>query len=257
MQRIQLLYVVLMIFTTKRVKDLSLIFTLLLISVVITAQGEEARPYKIELILFAPRTLQADQAIDHSFETEGPDIDNAVEIAAELSNPDQLNSPFLALPLTETGLAKETSLLIQSGHYEVITHLIWQQPGLDHASARPVHIHGGTDYRDQFPERLQASWSLDENDQLVQSSALISLEQIDGTIKFVVGRYLHVYTDLVFRRPILEETEYNDGNVQRSFVLADYRIRAHRRMRSQELHYLDHPLLGILIEITPTVELEN
>jgi hypothetical protein len=28
-------------------------------------------------------------------------------------------------------------------------------------------------------------------------------------------------------------------------------MRQHRKMRSSELHYLDHPLLGLLIQITP------
>ena len=34
-------------------------------------------------------------------------------------------------------------------------------------------------------------------------------------------------------------------------VLADFPLKIHRKMRSKELHYIDHPLFGILVEIRP------
>lgn len=34
-------------------------------------------------------------------------------------------------------------------------------------------------------------------------------------------------------------------------VIAHYPIVSHRRMRSKELHYIDHPLVGILVQINP------
>ena len=34
-------------------------------------------------------------------------------------------------------------------------------------------------------------------------------------------------------------------------VLADFPLKVHRKMRSKELHYIDHPLFGILVEIRP------
>jgi hypothetical protein len=38
--------------------------------------------------------------------------------------------------------------------------------------------------------------------------------------------------------------------------IEEYPIKFHRRMRSKELHYLDHPLVGILVMAKP-VEKEN
>ena len=33
-------------------------------------------------------------------------------------------------------------------------------------------------------------------------------------------------------------------------------MQMHRRMRSKELHYIDHPLVGLLIQINPTEKTE-
>ncbi len=246
-----------MICATKFIWDRILILMLGLASVMITAHGEEISSYKIELILFTHRSETATQSIHSSDITEWPDIENAVELSVDQPNVDQTDGLFRALPLSETNLAEEISSLVQSKRYEVIKHLIWQQPGFGHASARSVHIHGGKDFKDQFPERLNIAWNLYENDQLVRRPTQLGLEQVDGTVKVVLGRYLHVYTDLIFREPIMGEIEQSDGQVRHTTYLADYRIRTHRRMRSQELHYLDHPLLGILVEITPISEPEN
>ena len=241
----------------RSIRVLILILINSLAAVIIPAYGEEITTYKIELILFSHRIEPAAQSIYSPDITEWPDIENAEELAPDEPDMDPSGSRFEVLPLAETNLAEEISLLAHSKHYKVIKHLIWQQPGLDQTSARSVRIHGGEDYKDQYPDRLQTSWSLDENEQLVQSPAPVRLEQLDGTVKVVLGRYLHVYTDLIFRQPIIEKIEYSDGQVERTNMLADFRIRIHRRMRSQELHYLDHPLLGILVEITPILKPEE
>ena len=60
------------------------------------------------------------------------------------------------------------------------------------------------------------------------------LAALEGNITMSVRRYLHLHTDLLLR------------DVDRQ-----YRMQAHRRMRSGELHYLDHPVLGILVEARP------
>jgi len=56
--------------------------------------------------------------------------------------------------------------------------------------------------------------------------------RLSGLVRLSRGRYLHLDTDLLLR---------DAGSSQ------PYRIKLHRRMRSDELHYVDHPKLGILI----------
>lgn len=55
-----------------------------------------------------------------------------------------------------------------------------------------------------------------------------------GTVTVSLGRYLHVDLDLI----------YQDDSGR-------FRFTSHRRMRSNEIHYLDHPMFGVLVLITP------
>jgi hypothetical protein len=59
--------------------------------------------------------------------------------------------------------------------------------------------------------------------------------RLNGLIRVTRGRFLHLDTDLILR----------DTNASKPV-----RIRLNRRMRSGELHYVDHPKLGILFQAT-------
>lgn len=59
-----------------------------------------------------------------------------------------------------------------------------------------------------------------------------------GTAKVYVRRYLHLDLDL-----LLETTDGPAPGV--------FRMQAHRRMRSGKLDYIDHPIMGALVRITP------
>lgn len=59
-----------------------------------------------------------------------------------------------------------------------------------------------------------------------------------GTVKVYVQRYLHMDLDLLLQT--------NNGPSPGVF-----RMQEHRRMKSKELHYIDHPMLGALVRITP------
>jgi len=87
-------------------------------------------------------------------------------------------------------------------------------------------------------------------------------------LKVVLARYLHFYGDLDYQRPIVNNdvtTDTIDASVDTSAqnTKADlisqqsYPMQTHRRMRSKELHYIDHPLVGILVQINPTEKAEK
>lgn len=119
----------------------------------------------------------------------------------------------------------------------------------------------------------------------------VSVHPLDGTIELVVSRYLHLHADLYFTREVeWDETvmarrttagatidagddkrrngDGSDGEEGTTLAAAEAMIpgvargpddkamlsfpfRQSRRMRSGELHYLDHPLGGILVLVTP------
>lgn len=59
-------------------------------------------------------------------------------------------------------------------------------------------------------------------------------ERLEGTLKIGVKRYLHLDVNLLLQRP----------SQQGGFK--SYRMQTRRKMRSGVLHYLDHPVLGVL-----------
>lgn len=102
--------------------------------------------------------------------------------------------------------------LTSSGQYRALVHTGWRQPGLTKSEALPVRVTG------------------------TASSGLGGA--VNGTLRLYRSRYLHIEADLVYSRPGSGQTEY-------------FALRESRRMRSGELHYLDHPLFGVLLRATP------
>jgi len=58
-----------------------------------------------------------------------------------------------------------------------------------------------------------------------------------------MSRYLHFNVDMKYIKPQLNESgEYNNIVIP---------ILNERRMRSREIHYIDHPLVGVVVLATP------
>lgn len=125
----------------------------------------------------------------------------------------------------------------------------------------------------------------------------VSVHPLDGTIELVVSRYLHIHADLYFTRSVdwdealmaraatagaatdpsdreTSDGEAADNGEEAASMTAEptrpavargpddetmlsFPLRQSRRMRSGELHYLDHPLIGILVLVTPYEDNED
>jgi hypothetical protein len=128
-----------------------------------------------------------------------------------------------------------------SGRYDIIDHFAWRQPGLSKEKTRAINVAYGESVDLYLPgdavgengliAAIAPGTSVDPNAvEVVQTSRLA------GSVTLSLGRFLHVNTNLVLIRP--------DGT-------GSARLQAHRRMRSNEIHYLDHPRFGIIVLVTP------
>jgi len=63
--------------------------------------------------------------------------------------------------------------------------------------------------------------------------------ELEGTIRFFMSRHLHLDVNLLFR----DITAGSGGTV--------YRLSEQRKLKSQEIHYFDHPKLGVLVRVMP------
>lgn len=104
----------------------------------------------------------------------------------------------------------------------------------------------------------------------------VSVFPLDGTIRLVVSRYLHLHANLYYTEAVDWSEEAAGGrddagaseerDAARSArdsrivrgpdgrAMLTYPFVQQRRMRSGELHYLDHPILGMLVLVTPRGE---
>jgi hypothetical protein len=132
--------------------------------------------------------------------------------------------------------------------YRLLARKTWLQAGLNDKAALPVTVNAVN------------ALPLHDTQGNNHTSLSNTPASISGTVKIVLERYLHLYTDLVYT-PTNTRNQITTANIAdstarpqdnlRSQAPAQFKIQLHRRMRSKELHYLDHPLLGILIKIIP------
>ena len=120
----------------------------------------------------------------------------------------------------------------------------------------------------------QNSWFQEIVDQSLASAVLIKTE-IDngdivvGEIKAYKKRFLHLDTNLYFAKESIDPSSFEKKVILKEqikkgeFVIAEinlfenekleflYQINHSRKVRSKELHYVDHPKFGVIFQISP------
>ncbi|MGE0080002.1 MAG: CsiV family protein [Thiohalomonadaceae bacterium] len=143
------------------------------------------------------------------------------EEARTLGAPSTAGEPFRRLPAEALQLKQEYERLVTAADVEPILHLGWVQPGLARNQSVPVRIEGKSE----------------------------TAGSVDGTLRVILSRYLHVEADLRYRRAEDVAADSESDIFQAPQPL--FRLKESRRMRSKEVHYLDHPLFGAVVLITP------
>lgn len=209
--------------------------------------------YTVEVIIFANND---NAALDDEFWAEINEV--PVKSAISLAEPSQSDadlSSFQKLPASLLSLNQEQKQLTRSGRYRVLYHEGWMQPVDETQRPKPIRIRAG-DILDN------------------------GMYELDGYIGVGKGRYLHFRPDLYFSRSLsaeesnllvkskqanaaeltetLSTTPANNDDTVAARPLEIFipevltvNLNQARRMRSKELHFIDHPLFGVLVEIKP------
>ncbi|MDV7103036.1 peptidoglycan binding protein CsiV [Vibrio sp. TH_r3] len=173
-------------------------------------------------------------------------------------------------------LSNQVTRLNKHAGYQVLMHKVWRQGDQGKAYAPKFHIRAGKDYSTSFntdgsEKRNVSNSDLGEFNELTIDSPLYEL---DGELQVYVQHYLFLETTLDLKAPgtrdvvvesleqdiVVSSPETDDtvqfGEmkqitpiVQQEKFLKSYRMKQKRRMRSSETHYLDHPLLGIIVQV--------
>lgn len=222
-------------------------------------QAQETRYYDVEIILFEnlDPAARTSENWPTSVELEPPET--TIEIGQPWPGPIPGEyAPALSfkpLRAPEYRLNEQASKIEESESRRILLHTGWRQPGMPRDTALTVHFKRNIP---GLPAGLIATTPEGEEiDTGASAGRWLPPEvgELEVLIKVILARYLHVEADVVFRPRLLEDNLeiINPGiSTDAEQGLVVYRLRqTRRRMRSRELHYLDNPVIGMLILITP------
>jgi hypothetical protein len=87
---------------------------------------------------------------------------------------------------------------------------------------------------------------------------VLGMPNPSGTIRVHLTRFLHVTLDLTYQADGAGAVPLAANDGLGELTLAPrYRLTATRNVRSNELHYFDHPAFGVLVRITPVPTQNN
>ncbi len=230
-----------------------------------------AKEYQVEMVFFTydnPKNMAEEQWPQS---VTPPDRQGTLNLFGGASAPG-----YRPLPSSSFRLNDAVRRLEANSRYTVIGHIAWIQPGLGIRQSKPIYIDLGKNYALLYPRQADTGQQL---------------SQLSGTIEVVLGRYLHVYTHLILRIPVvpaatnvtsankslqgaaMKQNAGTDSNGPARHTPLQWRldlpvlrgaalpsaasrllaipIDEQQRTRSKILNYIDHPMLGILFEIWP------
>ena len=239
------------------------VFFLLSVSTFVAHAEDEIRYYNVEVVLFE-HTNPAGHLAENWMPPKQTDNGEQAELIHQLGQPyvmeaESLYDPqlmFTPVQEEEYQLVEEAKKVEESNSRRVLMHTAWRQPGLSREQAIRVHFKQLIENKDISDPKTGISQT---GLTLSPASEITNTPYLEGSIKVMLARYLHVDTDILYytTAPAAEVpgqdgetvvTEYMEDSNQ----LAVYHMKQlRRRIRSTELHYLDHPVLGMLLKITP------
>lgn len=257
--------------------------------------------YDVEVIVFERLETDASGSERWRPEVVVPQIADAAAFDTDGPRAERLQAlpeGFERLPPERGQLGDAVKRLNESQRYRVLRHATWRQPALEKDKAMALRFAAGEPMTleipaSAYPAPPEASTddaaSTDDSASAAASDGIrfdrsfgqsilgprlreTEVLPLDGTLKLVVSRYLHLHADLHYTTEVhwrdredtgtppasahIEAAAATEGPIHMTRgpngrPLLSYSFQQQRRMRSGELHYLDHPVLGLLVKVTP------
>jgi len=201
--------------------------------------------YEVELIIFETNGSNQLESEDWSYN----DMLNNEKDIAEIQY-DYHDKDFIELDWQQAKLSDSLEKIESNEKYNVLYKKRWRQTGLDRATAYAIEISSlkevSKEPKDEVAADLQIT-TTDTNVLTLENNQLTNIAvevptYIQGRVKLIMSRYLHFEVNLNYFKmeDDVEESEYRS-----------YPIISERRMRSRETHYIDHPMVGIIVHALP------
>ncbi len=187
--------------------------------------------YEVELIIFEDTKSRYFGSEDWSYN----DIKHLTVLENKENNSNNIgkiqDSEYTQLEWTTAKLAEKMEKINKNPDFRILINKRWKQTGLSRENAFKIPI--SSKIKSARMNKIGDSLKLDSN------------SYITGSVSLIMSRYLHFNLDLEYYKSVTSETKEIDATQKM------YPILAERRMRSREIHYIDHPLVGIIVVATP------
>ncbi|MCU7796038.1 MAG: peptidoglycan binding protein CsiV [Candidatus Thiodiazotropha sp. (ex Myrtea spinifera)] len=187
--------------------------------------------YEFEVLIFQRIAKGAGSTEAWPDNPESPSLLNAIPFDRRGKATLRGDEPiaYRPLPASERRLNDIWTRFRNSRNYRPLYHVAWRQQIVNPEQAQQLYI------------------SLPPDNG--KETGPMNPPKLEGTLKIGVKRYLHLETDLLLHLPHNPETvTASDDTLFMGPHFQSYRLQAQRRMRSGKLHYLDHPVLGVLVQ---------
>lgn len=207
------------------------------------AKSSENWPLQVNLIQ-DEKTVQLGQPVLSEWLPQNQEID--------------LKSSYIVLSPENYNLTGQVERISESKSQRVIFHTAWRQPGLDKNQALPIYFKREV-AAPPIIETEQSDIIVENNENTVTPEQNTLPSVLEGILRVTLSRYLHLEAELTLQNKLPEVVKSDnpfsilDSETERSEIQKQGVVhlkQKRRRIRSSELHYIDHPVLGILINIT-------
>jgi len=209
---------------------------------VFAAGAAQAAWYQVEVVVFEALSPDADGEI-LAGDPGVPDRAGAVELvvpAAEVAPAAGGGLiPYLALDPSWYRLDGVFRTLRTTKEYRPVFHVAWQQPGEGPGSEQAVHLVQWRDPAAAAAVAAAAATATGTDPALVAAPDAL----IDGTVQLRVGRFLHVAVDLAY-------FPTGPSAIPAGAAAGSMRLRTRRKVLLNDLNYFDHPLFGVLVQVS-------
>ena len=227
-------------------------------------QNEKLIPRNTQLSYFQPmiQLTPASQSFQVFFEERDADsspdpfFGNEVEqtkIIGPENSVDESNfriadfnrDPFIALGNESARFLDYNLDIIDSGDHRLLFHAVWRQPALNRSQATAVFIEGGSEYGEHHELEGNLRFSYNVNRVDVEASLWLSEFDTSPTAEFASWELPTIPYQSISTQGL------RFGQTVNYYLDHLVYMNQERAMISNELHFLDHPELGLLVEIRP------
>lgn len=214
--------------------------------------------YQVEVIVF--EHLEADYDGELWHENPGlPDRADSIQLILKSEDSDNTTittessdtlMPYKELSEQYYRLEGVERVLKLSREYRPLLHIAWQQPGLGARSTRSVHLENTLFEEDEG--------QVDITEFIYEEPKII----YDGIIRLRSSHLIHVDVDFSFFPEDFIDKQYELEQPQDNALFnrqyADYvRLTETKRIKLNEIHYFDHPLFGVILQVSRLRKLTN